>query len=134
MANLIYLLNIFLFLSQFKLTKRELLKLPRLNVFVVKVYLMTWFTCQSPTSVPQNDLSMLRNIKACKNFDASVALTAMRRFSKHLWYLSETLAFFDTDVTVGEKVEMVRALQRQAPSDDPPPPPYRMTFEENKTG
>src|SRR6218665_216620 len=93
MANLIYLLNIFLFLSQFKLTKRELLKLPRLNVFVVKVYLMTWFTCQSPTSVPQNDLSMLRNIEACKNFDASVALTAMRRFSKHLWYLSETLAF-----------------------------------------
>ena len=54
----------------------------------------------------------------------------MRRFSKHLWYLSETLAFFDTDVTVGEKVEMVRALQRQAPSDDPP---RRFNFEENKT-
>ena len=38
--------------------------------------------------------------------------------------------FFDTDVTVGEKVVMVGALQRQGPSDDPQ---RRITFEENKT-
>lgn len=123
MAKLIYSLKIFLFRSQFKLTERELSGLRRFNVFLMKVYLKTWFTCQCPTSAPRNDLSLLRNIEAYKTLDASVATAAMKSFSNHLWYLSETLiglAFFDADVSVDEKIDMVRALQRQVSSDDPP--------------
>src|SRR5207244_2772563 len=60
MAKVIYSLKIFLFRSQFKLTEREHLGLRRFNVFVMKVYLKAWFTCQCPTSAPRNDLSMIQ--------------------------------------------------------------------------
>lgn len=91
MAKIIYSLKIFLFRSQFKLTERELLGLHRFNVFVMKVYLKAWFTCQCPASAPRNDLSLLKNIEAYKTLDVSVATVAMKSFSNHLWYISETL-------------------------------------------
>jgi len=134
MAKIIYSLKIFLFRSQFKLTAREHLGLQRFTVFVMKVYLKAWFTCQCATSAPRNDLSLLRNIEAYKVLDAPVATAALKSFSSHLWYISETLiglAFFDVDVSVDEKVEMVRALQREVPSDDPP---RRIALENNTTG
>ena len=123
MAKLIYSLKLFLFRSQFKLTQREHTGLRRFNVFVMKVYLKAWFTCQCPTSAPRNDLSMLRYIEEYKALDAPVVTAAMKSFSNHLWYLSETLiglAFFDADVPVDEKMGMVNALQREVPSDDTP--------------
>ena len=76
---------------------------------------------------------MLRNIEAYKTLDASVATAAMKSFSNHLWYLSETLiglAFFDDDVTVDEKIDMARALKREVPSGVPP---RQIVLEENKT-
>jgi len=99
----------------------------------MKVYLKAWFTCQCPTSAPRNDLSLLRPIEAYKTWDESVAKEAVKSFSSHLWYLSETLiglAFFDADVSIDEKVNMVRAHQREVPSDNPP---RRIVLEDNKT-
>ena len=57
----------------------------------------------------------------------------MKSFYNYLWYLSETLiglAFVDADVPVDEKVDMVGALQRQAPSDNPL---RRIALEDNQT-
>jgi len=54
-------------------------------------------------------------------------------FSNHLWYLSKTLiglAFFDVDISIDEKVNMVRALPREVLSDNPP---RRIALEDNKT-
>jgi hypothetical protein len=59
---------------------------------------------------------LLRNIEVYKTLDASVASAAIKSFSKHLWYLSETLfglAFFYAEVQVEEKIDMVRALQNE---------------------
>ena len=114
----------FSFLNSFLVRpKRELSGLHRFNVFVMKVYLKVWFTCPCPISAPRNDLELLRNIEAYKTLDASVSTAALKSFSNHLWYLSEMLiglAFFDSDIDVEVKVDMVRALQREALSDETP--------------
>jgi hypothetical protein len=132
MAKLIYSLKIYLFRFQFRLTSHELLGLSRFNVFVMKVYLKAWYTCQCATSAPRNDLALLRNLGAYMNLDATVAKAAIKSFSGHLWYLSEMLiglAFFDSNVATHTKIDMVTALQREE-SDNPP---RRITFEETIT-
>lgn len=81
MSKLTYSLEIFLFRSQFKLTKLELLG--RLRDFLVKEGVFEEAVhLSSPTSTPRNDLPMLGNIKAYKTFDAPIALAAMKSFSK----------------------------------------------------
>ena len=57
--------------------------------FVTTTYVKYWFTCTSPNEAPKNDLEFLKAIHTYQDKEVSqVALTA---FSRHLWYLSETL-------------------------------------------
>ena len=55
-GKLIYSLKIYLFRSQFWLTKHELSSLGHFTTFVLKVYLKAWFTSPCAPSAPQNDL------------------------------------------------------------------------------
>lgn len=116
MAKLIYSLKIFLFRSQFQLTKRELSSLSHFNTFIVKIYLKAWFTCTCAASAPQNDLNLLIDLESYKTTHEAVAKAALKSFSGHLWYLSEILvglAFFDNEVSTENKSAMVTALDKQ---------------------
>ncbi len=113
MAKLIYSMKIFLFRSQFRLTAREMSGLSHFNSFVLKVYLKAWFTCACASSAPRNDLQLLCELENYKKINESVANAAIKSFSGHLWYLSETLvglAFFDSEVSNEMKSAMVAAL------------------------
>ena len=115
MAKIIYCLKIYLFRSQFELTAGELRGLREFNVFVLKVYLMAWYTCQSSVAAPRNDMNLFKQLVAYKAENETVAADAITSFSNHLWYLSETLvglSFFDSSVSDDIKLAMVESLQK----------------------
>src|SRR6218665_403014 len=118
MAKLIYSLKISIFRSQFKMTARELSALGEFCVFVVKVYLKAWY---SAVSAPRNDLQLIRDLYGYRNINAAISKAAFKSFSAgHLWYLNEVLiglAFFDPNVPVEMKTEMVAALRKTKQPD-----------------
>ena len=123
MAKLICSLKIYLFRSQFRLTKAELTGLQQFNGFTVKLYLKAWYTSMSSTAAPRNDLQLLKDLLAYSVINKAVASSATKTFMRHLWYLSETLvglAFFDSEVSDAEKVQMVAALSKSG-EDSPSP-------------
>src|SRR6218665_2970575 len=66
MAKLIYSLKIYLFRSQFRLTKHGLSSLGHFTTSVLKVYLKAWFTSPCAPSAPQNDLLLLGKLESYK--------------------------------------------------------------------
>jgi hypothetical protein len=131
MAKIIYSLKIYLFRSQFKLTASELSGLKQFNMFVVRLYLKAWYTCTLPTCAPRNDLQLLKDLVAYRKVSKSIANAALQTFLCHLWYLSESLvglAFFDSEVSVMDKAEMVAALSKEG-EDNPLP---RVTLDEQR--
>jgi len=123
MAKLIYSLKIYIFRSQFRLTPRELSSLRDFNVFVVRIYLKAWYTAPCPDTAPRTDLNLVKDLQVYKSINERVATAALKSFSGHLWYISETLvglSFFDAEVPVDMKLAMVAALDKQSPNDDPP--------------
>lgn len=111
MAKLIYSLKIWLFRTQFKLTSREIKGLQEICLFAVQVYIKAWYTAPSPCSAPRQDLWFLKAIYQYPN--RNISKIATNKFLGHLWYLSEelvALAFFDDNVPIETKREMVTAL------------------------
>src|SRR5271170_5387032 len=90
-------------------------------LFVTAIYVKYWFRCPSSIGAPRHDLVLLQSLSTYE--DRDVAKAATTAFGRHLWYLSEILvgfAFFDDDVTVEEKREMVIALKEKDGSEEPP--------------
>lgn len=118
MAKIIYSMKIYLFRSQIKLTARELLSLRDFNIFVLQVYVKIWYTAPCGELAPFNDLNLLKELDLYKNIHPIIADVAIKSFSRHLWYLSDTLvglAFFDKRVPVEMKIKMVKSLENKGP-------------------
>ena len=70
-------------------------------IFIVQVCAKYWFQAPSSVSAPRNDLHLLKALEDFPSKEISTAATTV--FSRHLWYLLETLvgfAFFDDQVTL----------------------------------
>ncbi|XP_025424087.1 uncharacterized protein LOC112693307 [Sipha flava] len=109
-------MKIYLYRSQFKLTARELSAFQAFNIFVVKVYIKYWYTSSCGELAPNNDLNLLKELDHYKNSNKLIADAAIKSFSRHLWYLSETLiglAFFDYKVCPEMKIRMVKSLEKK---------------------
>ena len=114
MAKAIYSLKVWMFRSQFILTKTEEVGVQNICLFVVKLYLKFWFQAASAVSAPRNDLLFLTEIDKYAEENKDVSKVALNKFLQHLWYLSEELiafAFFDDEVTIETKQSMVQALE-----------------------
>lgn len=91
MAKAIYALKIYLFRSQFQLTKKELTGIREICIFSAAIYIKNWFQASSPAYAPLNDLQLLKDLVAFKAVNDIVAEKALNKIKNHLWYLSETL-------------------------------------------
>ncbi|XP_034239142.1 uncharacterized protein LOC117644065 [Thrips palmi] len=101
----------YMFRSQFKLSKAQLAGLERLCLFVVRVYIHSWFTSQVPAWAPANTLQFVRAITSYE--DEKISETAGAAIGRHLWYISELLvmmALFDERLPNAEKAAMARAV------------------------
>lgn len=118
MGKGIYSLKIFLFREQFNLTKREMDGLRSICIFLVRLYVKVWFACTNAIRAPNQDLNFLKDSIAYAETDPVVSEAILNKWKNHLWYLApETvaLAFFDPDVSVEEKRNMVGRLQSAEP-------------------
>ena len=114
MAKAIYALKIWMFRSQFKLTKRQEKALADICQFTVIIYVKAWFQASSAPSAPRIDLQLLKDIYSYRKISESISKNALNKIIRHLWYLSEelvALAFFDDEVSNDTKHHMVTALQ-----------------------
>jgi hypothetical protein len=67
MAKTIYSLKVYLFMEQFKLTKRREKGIHKICVFTVGVYVKFWFQEASACRAPRNDPQLLKVLKSMKN-------------------------------------------------------------------
>ena len=120
MARVIYAIKLCLFRSQFVMTKREEAGMKRFATFGVVVYVRAWFEAPDAAAAPANDLALLKTLASYD--DKYISEAALTAFSRHLWYLSESLvalSFFDSDTCMSVKRDMVRALDVQASNHEP---------------
>lgn len=110
MARAIYCLKIWLFRKQFTLTSKEVQGLQEFNIFVVKVYIKSWFQAPQASTAARNDLHLLHQLYTYPNKDISE--NTVNTFKRHLWYLSEELillSLFDEEISPTEKRAMLEA-------------------------
>ncbi|KYN11357.1 hypothetical protein ALC57_16486 [Trachymyrmex cornetzi] len=115
MAKLIYCMKIYLFRSLFKVRASELSGLRQFNLFLIKIYLKKWYTSQCPILAPVNDLELLKDLIQYKSINPTVSKAAYDTFSRHLWYLSDSLAglsLFDSRISNEERKKMTNSLRK----------------------
>lgn len=113
MSKAIYSLKMYLFRNEFKMNASTKKALRDVCIFIIKIYVKNWFSCQVATKAPQSDLNLLKNLYKYRNFDEAVSKIALTKLLKHLWYLSpEALgfSFFDDDVSFGVKEKMCQKM------------------------
>ncbi|GBP33326.1 hypothetical protein EVAR_30915_1 [Eumeta japonica] len=116
MAKAIYCLKIFLFLHQFKLSKREETAIKEICVFTVSIYVKYWYQAPSACAAPRNDLQLLKDLVSFQNINKAMSQNAIHKILGHLWYLSEELvclAFFDDALSLDDKRKMIKALNNE---------------------
>ena len=116
LSKVIYSLKIWMFRSQFHLTKPEEKGLQDVCVFAARVYLQAWITAPLAASAPYNDFLLLKSLLGYSTINPAISKAASHKFSNHLWYLSPELvglAFFDRTVTSATKREMVNAIKNE---------------------
>jgi hypothetical protein len=93
------------------LTKQEEDGIKRFAAFGVSIYVRSWFKAPQASAAPAIDLVLLKQLASYEDIPISGA--ALTAYSRHLWYLSESLialSFFDSDTCLSVKRDMVKAL------------------------
>jgi hypothetical protein len=81
----------------------------------MQIYIKKWFLVSVPAQAPKNDLNLLKELLNYREINANIANEVLKTFQNHLWYLNEclvALAFFDRNVSINEKREMLEALEK----------------------
>ncbi|KAK3926350.1 Protein TIC 214 [Frankliniella fusca] len=120
MGRIIYYLTIHMFAltGEFEVEKEKLANIKKVNMFVLSSYLKSWYTAGKAASAPATDLRLLKDIVGYTH-SPEVAEIASSVFKNLLWYLHRVcvgFAYFDEDISVEEKREMVARLQVSPPS------------------
>ncbi|KAL4104535.1 hypothetical protein QTP88_019830 [Uroleucon formosanum] len=116
MAKAIYSLKIYLFREQFRLTVKEETALRNICIFIIRLYIKSWFDAPSAIKAPFQDLTFIKNLLNYIAIDKDTSQIAIKKFCSHLWYLSAELcgfAFFDEAVSIDTKRKMVKALNNE---------------------
>ncbi|KAL4119640.1 hypothetical protein QTP88_012435 [Uroleucon formosanum] len=116
MAKAIYSLKIYLFREQFRLTVKEETALRNICIFIIRLYIKSWFDAPSAIKAPFQDLTFIKNLLNYIAIDKDTSQIAIKKFCGHLWYLSAELcgfAFFDEAVSIDTKRKIVKALNNE---------------------
>ncbi|XP_057336568.1 uncharacterized protein LOC130675093 [Microplitis mediator] len=116
LAKAIYCLKLFLFKQQFKISAIQVSQLRVICLFIVKIYAISWYSYPNPLKAPYQDLQFLQQLVKFKSINPKVSQVATKKFTGHLWYLSEELAslsFFDDSISLETKLKMVQAIKNK---------------------
>jgi hypothetical protein len=84
----------------------------------MKIYFKTWYTAACAAAALQNYLNLLHQRQEYRSEHKVIAYAAMQSFSRHLWYLSETLRL-PSAVPVAMKRSIFTALDKDGEQDPP---------------
>lgn len=101
MSKALYSLKIFIFRTEFALSELEENNLKDICIFIVRFYVKAWLNCPVASLAPYQDFSFIREIYNFKSFDYKISEAVIKKFSNHLWYLSDeciALSLFDESV------------------------------------
>jgi len=121
MSKLIYVLKIYLFKNQFKITKKELNCCLEFALFVALIYVRFWITSPDACDSAINDLKLIQSIVHYKPINATIYKSAISAIGRHLWYLSQELvpmSLFSDKVSSNEKETLVTKLKLFLTEDD----------------
>lgn len=114
LSKAIYSLKMYLFRSQYKLSKKDLDSLELMCIFIVKFYVKAFLLCDNGIEAPYNDLNLIKNVYDFRKIDGEISNAVVQKLLGHLWYLSDenvAFAFFDTNVPIESKQRMVDRLR-----------------------
>jgi hypothetical protein len=123
MAKAIYCIKMTMFRKQLGLPTKDLDNLLQLTIFIIRVYARGWYSCTSSVEAPSNDLKFLKELLEYEKVHKVIAKVAQKRFTYHLWYLSEELvsfSVFDENLSDSERAGIVDGILHREGSEDPP--------------
>ena len=80
-----------------------------MSLFVVFVYLKSWFSASCLTSAASNDLELFRRIDKFKSVHKKVSAAAANVLQRHTWYLTEELvplALFNEKLPLDDRTHL----------------------------
>ncbi|XP_036340152.1 uncharacterized protein LOC118749459 [Rhagoletis pomonella] len=123
MSKAIYSLKIVMFKNQIKLTAKKEKGSTAVSVFVAVLYVKYWFTASDVISAPRNNFQFLLDLKLYEKTDNLISNTALKKFSGHLWYISQELtglALLDDSLHLSVKSKMVKKISTKTSRSEPP--------------
>lgn len=99
-----------MFQKQFQCQAKEINAFRDICIFLVNIYVRTWFRASNAIEAPLNDYNLLKNLVQYP--DSDISRETINKFCGHLWYISpETmaLAFFDSRIPKDTKLKMINA-------------------------
>lgn len=99
MSKAIYSFKIFLFQNQFQCQAKERNAFRDICIFLINIYVKTWFRAPFAIEAPLNDYNLLKSLVEYP--DSDISRVTINKLCGHLWYISpETmaLAFFDSRI------------------------------------
>ncbi|CAH1114867.1 unnamed protein product [Psylliodes chrysocephalus] len=116
LSKAIYSLKIYLFQEQFSLSRAEAPGLRHICIFIVLLYIKAWYCAPSAIHAPRKDLEFMKNLLNYKKINKNISEVASKKFSTHLWYLSEQLiclSLFDDNVSAEIKLRLIESIQKK---------------------
>lgn len=116
LSKAIYSLKIYLFQEQFSLSRTEASGLRHICIFIVLVYIKAWYCAPSAIQAPRQDLEFMKDLLNYKKINKNISEVASKKFSNHLWYLSEQLiclSLFDNNVSAEIKLKLIESIQKK---------------------
>ena len=120
LAKVLYAVKMWLFRSQFRMTKSEQKAISEIAAFGVTVYLKAWMTAPMATEAPYNDFLLMKQLLSYP--EKSVSTATSKKLGMPLWYLSEDLvplAQFYARVPDETKKLMVSSFDKEASENCP---------------
>ena len=94
MSKAIYIMKMSLLLHQLDLRWQTKKKVEKMSLFVVIVYLRSWFSAPSLTSAASNDLELYRRLLKFRSIHKKVSSSTSVVLNRHTLYLTEELIPF----------------------------------------
>ena len=85
--------------------------------------IQAWFTAPNAAGAPRNDLDLIQRLVTYEHENSTLSKIAFKKFAGQLWYLSEELvglSFFDNDIPIATKRDMVKSLVEHDGLEEPP--------------
>ena len=115
MSKILYSLKMYLFQDQLEYDQQLIMKLEKICLFIVLVYVPSWLNASSGVDAAVHDLQLWKDIKFFAEIDKNISEAATIVLKRHFWYLTEEMsifALFSEKLSLNERQTIAKELLR----------------------